>query len=412
VRGRWTLFVALVKDWLRNREAVFFAVLFPILLLVIFSTVFASGAAEFTIYVQNNDLEDGEPTNTSAAFVAALNDTDAVTVRHIAADRNVTDWSRNVETDGSKRVVVLPDGFAEQVQSGASRARVQVIDDTLARAGGQINESQRAAIRQGTGQLRANDTNATATVRFLAASDDASAPAVRGIVESVVAGFNDRAVGVDEPPATVTSGDLGTRNLDAVDYYLPAFIAAVVMINGLITMTTVVAGFNADGVLKRLVATPLRRRDWILANVVHQSVLALVLTGVMVAVAHLLFGASAVPGPLSLLLVLVGAVAFSGAGMALGSFVSDPDAATSLGNAIAFPMMFLSGVFWQLELMPDFLQTVALALPLYHFHQGLRQLMVLGTTDGVVVPFAVLGATAIVTLGLAVRLTEWQDLDG
>jgi ABC-2 type transport system permease protein len=309
-------------------------------------------------------------------------------------------------------VVVVPDGFAQQVHNSSGRARAEVISDTLSRVDGQVNASDRTAIERGTTQLRAGNDTAPATITFYSASDDTSAPAVRGIVESVVSRFNDRALGVESPPTNVTTAELRSNNLDAVDYYLPAFIAAVVMINGLITMTTIVAGFNSDGTLKRLVATPLRRRDWILANVVHQSVLAVVLTGIMVAVAHLLFGATAVPGPLSLALVLLGAVGFSGAGMALGSFVSDPDAATSLGNAIAFPMMFLSGVFWQLELMPEFLQTVALALPLYHFHSGLRQLMVRQTTEGVLIPFVVLGVTAVLTLGLAVWLTEWKDIEG
>ena len=411
-----TLLIALIKDWLRNREAVFFAVLFPIILLVIFSTVFASGSAHFTIYVQNNDVQDGDPTDLSSAFVESLNDTDAVTVRHVETRQNITAWSEKADVEGSQRVVVVPDGFAAQVRNSSGRARAEVISDTLNRSDGGASPPQQTAMAQGARRLRAgtDDTNASApaTITFLAASDDSAAPAVRGIVESVVSGFNNRALGVEQPPATVATDKLGSQNLAAVDYYLPAFIAAVVMINGLITMTTVVAGFNSNGTLKRLVATPLRRRDWILANVIHQSVLALVLTGIMVAVAHLMFGATAVPGPLSLVLVLLGAMAFAGAGMALGSFVRDPDAATSLGNAIAFPMMFLSGVFWQLELMPEFLQTVALALPLYHFHEGLRQLMILQTTEGVLAPFLVLGATALVTLGLAVRLTEWHDLDG
>jgi ABC-2 type transport system permease protein len=130
----------------------------------------------------------------------------------------------------------------------------------------------------------------------------------------------------------------------------------------------------------------------------------------MVVVARLLFGVTVVPGPLALVLVVLGAIAFSGVGMTLGSLVGDPDAATSLGNAIAFPLMFLSGVFWQLDIVPGFLQTVARVLPLYHFHQGLRKLMVVGTTEGVLVPFAVLGVGAVLSLSLAIVTTRWRDL--
>jgi ABC-2 type transport system permease protein len=71
--------------------------------------------------------------------------------------------------------------------------------------------------------------------------------------------------------------------------------------------------------------------------------------------------------------------------------------------------MFLSGVFWQLDIVPPFLRTVARMLPLYHFHRGLRQLMIVQTMQGVFVPFAVLGIGAVISLSLAVAATSWQD---
>lgn len=94
------------------------------------------------------------------------------------------------------------------------------------------------------------------------------------------------------------------------------------------------------------------------------------------------------------------------------SFIDDAHAATSLGNAIAFPMTFLSGVFWGTSPMPGYLRTVAKSMALYHFHRGLRRLMILETTDGALVPFAILGIGAVAFLVLAVSVSEWQDLAG
>lgn len=410
-----TLVVVLFKNWLRSREAVFFSLAFPIILLVIFSLVFAGGSAHFTIFVQNEDVgADGQPTNLSATFVESLEDNDVFTVRRIDPERNLSRWARENRSSGTKRVVVIPDGFAEQVRNGSAEARKAVIIDTINRVDAEVNDSTRDSIRQGLGRQGPNATNSSvpAEITFLTPSDDETGSAVRGILESHVATFNERAIGVDQPPAAITTDTMNSRNLGAVDYYLPAFIATIVLINGVISVTSEVASFKSDGTLKRLVATPLRKRDWILANVIQQSVLALVLAGVMVLVAHLAFGVTVIPGPLSIALVLLGAVAFSALGITLGSFIDDADAATSLGNAIAFPMMFLSGVFWEISLMPEYLQTVAELMPLYHFHRGLRRLMILGTTDGVVLPFAILGVGAATFLALAVRVSEWQDLDG
>jgi ABC-2 type transport system permease protein len=116
-----------------------------------------------------------------------------------------------------------------------------------------------------------------------------------------------------------------------------------------------------------------------------------------------------VPGPLSILLILVGSAAFGSLGLTLSNFLSDPDAATSLGGAVAFPMMFLSGVFWELDVMPATLQTVGQFMPLYHFHLGLQQLMIRNSTEGVLVPFAVLTAMALLFGALAVVTTPWTD---
>lgn len=407
----WPLLVALSKDWLRNREAVFFAFLFPVILLLIFSAVFGGGPSAFTLHVQNNDVgPDGTPSNLSTTFVDALEDVEALEIRSIETGRNLTRWSRQRGSTGATRVVVIPDGFAAEVRAGSLQARQSVILDTMSRAGGQVNQSNQARVRQGL-NTAVNGTNATgpAEIMFLSAIDDQAAPAIRGILSSVVARFNSIAIGVDTPPTTIVSDDLGSQNVEGVDYYLPALIAAVVMINGLITLPALLAEFRGDGTLKRLIATPLRKRDWILANVLQQAVLALLITGLMVGVAHLVFDVTVVPGPLSIGLILLGTITFTGFGMTLGSLVEGSDAATSLGMAIALPMMFISGVFWELDLMPEYLQTVATFTPIYHFHRGLRQLMVLDTTQGVGLPFVILGVGAVLAIVVAVHVTQWQD---
>ncbi|WP_135661536.1 ABC transporter permease [Halorhabdus rudnickae] len=408
------LLVALLRDWSRSRETVFFVVLFPIILLVIFSTVFASSAPSFALTVQNQDIRaDGEPTNLSATFVENVEGIDALDVQHLDADRNLTEWSQESEGSG-RRVLVLPKGFDDTVRAQSGQTRISIIRDTVARFQDDINESEQANIQRGLDQAaQQNATNgSSATIEFYVPPNDESAPVIRGIVAQVVAQFNQEALGIDEPPVTVSSGTIGSAGLSSTDYYLPAFIATLVLINGVMTVPGVIAGFHQNGTLKRLVATPLRKRDWIIANVLQQSLLALVLTGVMLVVAAVLFDVTVVPGPLAIALVLLGAIAFSALGMTLGSLLPNPDAASSLGGSIAFPMMFLSGVFWDMDIMPETLQTIGRLLPLYQFHRGLRRLLITGTTDGVWPAFAMLGGMAVVFVALAIRLTRWRDLGG
>jgi ABC-2 type transport system permease protein len=410
------LTLTLLRDWIRNREAVFFAMLFPIILLVIFSLAFGGGPTEFGVGVQNNDLtEEGEPTELSATFVDAVEQTGPLAVDQIPPGQNLSQVDNVEETTGYRRVLVVPDGFDERVRTGSARVRVAIIQDTVDQFGGNISEEQRAAIDAGLGAFdpggaEGNGTG-SATVTLLTTPDDEGAGAVGSILRSTVSTFNDRSIGVEEPPVAVRETQRGDESLGSTDYYLPAFIVAMILINGVMSLSSAVATLKRGGTLKRLAATPLRKHEWILANVIQQSVLAVLITGVMIAVAWLAFGVTVVPGPLAIGLVVLGAVAFSGLGMIVGSVITDPGSAVSLGGGIALPLMFVSGIFWELDLMPPTLQTVAEFSPVTHYHRSLRELLILDSTEGVAFTAGVLAVLAVVFLSTAVYLTNWRAFD-
>ena len=70
-------------------------------------------------------------------------------------------------------------------------------------------------------------------------------------------------------------------------------------------------------------------------------------------------------------IILILAFAFAGIGMILTRFAKEAESAAA-ANAISFPLMFLSGSFFPLEMMPGFMQTVGRILPLYYVNEGLR----------------------------------------
>lgn len=411
MRRVWRLTGVLLRDWVRNREAVFFAVLFPVILLVVFSLVFAGGPTEFDVAVQNNDVgPEGEPSELSARFVDGLEAADPLVVHHLDGDSDLRNASDIETTTGYRRVVMVPDGFGERARASAGRVRATVVRDTIARA--PLSDAQRENASEGLSALDGGDANGDpATVVLLTVPGDDGAGAVRSVLGSVTARFNDRSLAVEEPTAVVTARERGAPGVGATGYYLPAFVVAMVLINGVMTVPSTVASFRRDGTLKRLAATPLRRHEWVLANVVQQSVLAVAIAGVLVLVARVVFGVSAVPGPLAVALIAVGAVAFSALGMVVGSVIRDPGSAISLGGAIALPLLFVSGVFWELDLMPPTLQVVAEYSPVTHFHRSLRELMVLDSTAGVTSTFGLLGTLAVVFVAAAVAATNWQEFD-
>jgi len=411
MRRLTTLARVLLVDWLRNREAVFFALIFPLLLLVIFSSVFAGGPTEFGLGVQNNDVDaDGEPTALSEAFVTTLEDAPPLGVGQIDPDTSLSKEDSIEEVTGYNRVLVIPDGFDQRVRAASARVRMEIIEDSIDQFGGEIPQQQRQEIENALGGFEETGTDSGSVgIVLLTVPDDEGAGAVESILESVVARFNDRSVGIEEPPVVVSAKQRGAANFGAADYFLPAFIVAMILINGVMTVPSAVAEFKRDGTLKRLAASPLRKSEWILANVVQQSILAVAITGVMILVAWVLFGVTAVPGPFALGLILLGAVAFTSLGMTVGGIVQDPGSAISLGGAIALPLMFVSGIFWELDLMPPTLQTVAELSPVTHFHRSLRQLLIVDSTSGVAPAAALLAILSVLFTFGAVLTTSWQD---
>jgi ABC-2 type transport system permease protein len=412
-----SLTTTLLRDWIRNREAVFFAAFFPLLLLLIFGFVFGGGATEFTVAVQNNDLQetDGEPTELSAELVAAMEAADPITVEHVDSELNLSETEQLEETTGYQRVLVIPEGFDERVRAESGRVRMAVMRDTIARAESNLSDSDRESVERGMAALEEQGANGTANgsveLALLTTPDDEAAAPVASVLDSIIATFNDRSIGVQRPTVGLSAEERGDESLGAADYFLPAFIVAMILINCVMTVPSAVAQFKRDGTLKRLAATPLRRHEWILANVLQQSILAVVLTGVMIAVAWVVFGVRAIPGVFSVALIVLGAVAFTALGMIVGTLIREPGSAISLGGGIALPLMFISGIFWELDLMPPTVQSIAEFSPVTHYHRSLRQLMILDSTDGVALTFGVLCLLAVIFLGGAVTLTRWTEFD-
>jgi ABC-2 type transport system permease protein len=415
----YAIFVALLKSWLRSKSGIFFSFLFPIMLLIIFSTVFGgSGSTEYMLFVQNFDVgEDGVHTELSQAFIDALETTGTFSLQYLDTDIDVPVYVKeNPSFSFLYRVLVIPKGFQEQAAGKSMSVRVDVTLNTLTMMADQyaayMQGSDLEQIRKGQSVLSSFKSELPAespVIVLMAEESDASAPAISGIIYGVANAFSNNLVGTEDV-LTITGEPLEHRELKIVDYFLPGFIAAFIMTNGIIGATSTISEYRRDGQVKRLAATPLPKTYWILGNILQQTVLAFILTSAMIILGWIIFGVKLIPDLYALSLIFVGAVAFCAVGMVLGGIIKDVEAANGAGNAIAFPMMFLSGAFWPIEQMPDYLQSVAKVLPLHYFHDGLIQIMIYENPAQSVNAFFVLGGFAVVFILVAIKVTKWKEL--
>ena len=212
------------------------------------------------------------------------------------------------------------------------------------------------------------------------------------------------------PPMVVPSPQtVQTENLNFISYFVPSILALSVMQVGIFAAVPLVAD-REKGILKRLSATPLRRWQLVGSNTLMRLLIALVQTIIIVGVGSAFFGVE-VTGSLLLAaaFVALGAVSFLALGYVLASFTRTEEAANGITQVVQFPMMFLSGVFFPIEAMPQFLQSVARLIPLTYLADALRQVMVGGTAFAPLwVCAAVLLGWLVVCFAIASRKFRWQ----
>lgn len=189
---------------------------------------------------------------------------------------------------------------------------------------------------------------------------------------------------------------------------------------GLFAITTLAISFagvsyrliseREQGILRRYRATPVTALAVVVANGMGALVILGIALALLGAVAWAVFGISLAGGLGPLLLVLVlGALAFTPLGLLLGSVVPNQQAAPAVANAIFFPIIFISGAALPLSALPGWLQEVGRLIPLTYMVEALHAVMARGDgTSEVAGSLWVLAATGAVGTYLNTILFRWE----
>jgi ABC-type multidrug transport system permease subunit len=172
----------------------------------------------------------------------------------------------------------------------------------------------------------------------------------------------------------------------------------------------VVVEMRTRKLLKRLVATPMSRGQFLWSFVVMRAVFLLLELPVLLGFAYLVFGVG-VAGSVPLLVgvSLLGALAFAGIGLLVASRAQNTQTVSGLINLVMLPMFVGSGVFFSTARFPESVQPLLRVLPLTALNDALRAVMIEGGgVRAIAVQLALLSATAAVTFVAALRLFRWK----
>ncbi len=196
-------------------------------------------------------------------------------------------------------------------------------------------------------------------------------------------------------------------DLKSIDLYTPAMTGMVIGTVGLIGMPTTLAAYREYGILRRLRATPLRPYTILASQVLVNLLMTLVGIGLLFIAARLVFDLHTPQAPLSVLLALIfSSLSFFAVGFVLAGLLPTVRVASAVGQALFFPMLFLSGAALPREQLPDSLHQVSGYLPLTYVVNLIQDLWTGKGWD--LTALAVLTAVLIVAVIATARTFRWE----
>ncbi|MBX7168275.1 MAG: ABC transporter permease [Pirellulales bacterium] len=195
-----------------------------------------------------------------------------------------------------------------------------------------------------------------------------------------------------------------------IDYLIPGLIGLNLMGGGLWGVGFLVVDMRVRHLLKRFVTTPMRKSHFLLSLMFSRFFFNLTEVGLLLLFAYLVFGVRNVGSwGAVVVFVLLGDFAFAGLGLLVASRAKTLETASGLLNLAMMPMWLLCGAFFSYERFPEATHAAIRLLPLTALADGLRAVMIEGTSlAGLVPEMAVLAGWMVGCFWLALRLFRWQ----
>ncbi len=368
------LTVANIRSFVRDRTAMFWTFAFPVIFILLFGAIFSGGgSAKYTVgWVDEDGSKASDALRAVFGHVSLFDLKDATLVE-----------ARDAVSKGNDRaVIVIPKGFGAAMAGACTAGR---------------------GLPTATGiTVYTDESQQTSSLTIQQVVSQVVSCGVLGLGPSVPVLTQQH-----QPLQALTNID--TNNLTDAAWLVPGILGMALMQGGIFAAVPLVEQ-REKLILKRLAATPLRRWTLVGSNVVLRLIIAIAQAVILIGIGVAVFGVQ-VLGSLALMafLVALGAVTFIAIGYVVAAFARTEEAANGIVQVVQFPMMFLSGVFFPIEIMPNVLRPVATIMPLTYLGDALRQVMINGSPYAPLpVDIAVLGGWMLVCLVISARFFRWE----
>lgn len=211
-------------------------------------------------------------------------------------------------------------------------------------------------------------------------------------------------------PAAVRDDRVTEPGSRYIDFLIPGLLGMNLMGSGLWGVGFSVVQARSKKLLKRFMATPMRRSHYLLAFILSRLVFLVGEIAALVGFGWLMFdvgvrGSFAALG----LITVLGALSFAGLGLLVASRARTIEAVSGLMNLVMLPMWILSGTFFSYARFPEAMQPLVQALPLTGVNDALRAVMIDGTSLAALgTPLAVVAGWGLVSFAVALKIFRWR----
>lgn len=353
-----------IRMFYRDKAAIFFSLFIPLMIMSIFGILNFEGTVEF-----NLGLVKSKETPVNQGIEKAFSNIEVINLK----TGTYNDEIKALEAGEREMVVVLPETQPEITPLGEVKKQLEVEI--------YYNETQNPASRQ---------TNLT-------------------IVNQVLSSVNDQ---ITKAPKLFTFQEkaIGARKLTAVDYLIPGILAMSLMQMNLFGVIGGIVSWREKGILKRLLATPVRPLVIIFSQVFTRLTISLSQSALLLALGIYAFGMHLYGSLfLTLFIALLGGTIFLNIGFAVSGVSNTQNTVVAVANLIMMPQMFLSGVFFQRTALPDVVAKATDFLPLTYLADGMRAVMIDGASvSGISTQLYGLLIWVVVSFFLAVKFFRWE----
>ncbi|WP_221568363.1 ABC transporter permease [Alkalihalobacillus sp. TS-13] len=363
MRAYWQLTLAQLRIFARNKQVLFFTLLFPVILMLALGSFVGSGNS-LSLTAGIVDLDQTEGSKTLKDLFDKNEGIETTSYEKVQAGKEA------VENGDIQLLIAIPKGYEASLKDQNQTFSIPVY----------YNEKNLSTSELGL------------TV-------------VNGIIDQ----YSKKLVDY-KPLVTVKKVGIESLNIRYIDFLVPGIVAMMIMNNNMNGVAGQISAWRERGILRRMQGTRLKASTFIAAQITARLLLNGTQALLVVLIADLIFNINVVGSWLAVIFfITLGTLAFMAVGFIIAGIAKNPESAGPIAGFASFPMLFLGGVFFPISNMPDWIQPIVKILPIAHLSSALRETMNIGTPIlQLGIETLILGAWLIGGFALASYVFKWE----